>query len=160
MQAATALSAVLIIVGIFGVVIPVLPGTLLCVAGVLLWSWTTGGAIAWIVFGVSLALALTGWTLKYLLPGRNLSAAGVPHRTLLIGTGCAAVGFFVIPYVGLAIGFVAGVYAAEQVRLRDWLLARRATAAAVKAVMLSVGIELLATTAIAGTWVTGLLLTR
>ncbi len=160
MQAATLISAVLIVVGTLGVVIPVLPGTLLCVAGVLLWSLNTGGGIAWAVLGISLILALTGWTLKYLLPGRNLSTAGVPRQTLLIGAACAVVGFFAIPYVGLAIGFVAGVYAAEHVRLRDSLLARQATVAAVKAVMLSIGIELVTATTIAGTWVTGLLLTQ
>lgn len=160
MQAATLISALLIVVGIFGVVIPILPGTLLCVAGVLLWSVTTGGGIAWSIFAVSVAFAVTGWTLKYVLPGRNLSSAGVPRQTLLFGTVCAIVGFFVIPYVGLVIGFVLGVYLAEHARLRDAQLARAATASAVKAVLLSVGIELLTATAIATVWIVGLLATR
>lgn len=160
MQAATVVSALLIVVGIFGVVIPILPGTLLCVAGVLVWTVTTGGGIAWSIFAVSVALALTGWTLKYVLPGRNLSSAGVPRQTLLLGTVCAIVGFFVIPYVGLAIGFVLGVYLAEHARLRNPQQARNATVTAVKAVLLSVGIELLTATAIAAVWVVGLLSTR
>ncbi|NYJ75026.1 DUF456 domain-containing protein [Allobranchiibius huperziae] len=160
MQTATVLAAVLIVVGTLGVLIPVLPGTLLCVAGVLLWSATTGGATAWSIFAGSVVLALVGWTCKYLLPGRRLSSAGVPRATMLVGTVCAVVGFFVIPYVGLALGFVIGVYVAEHARLRDAVAARRATAAAVRAVLMSVGIELSTATAIAVLWVCGLLLTR
>lgn len=160
MQTATVLAAVLIVAGTLGVLIPVLPGTLLCVAGVLLWSASTGGGTAWSIFAGSLVLALLGWTCKYLLPGRRLSAAGIPRTSMLVGTACAIVGFFVIPYVGLAIGFVLGVYAAEQMRLRDTRAARSATAQAVRAVMVSVGIELLTATTIAILWVCGLLLTR
>lgn len=160
MQTATVLAAVLIAVGTLGVLIPVLPGTLLCVAGVLLWSASTGGGAAWSIFAGSVVLALVGWTCKYLLPGRRLSTAGVPRTTLLVGTVCGVVGFFVIPYVGLALGFVIGVYAAEHARLRDATVARQATAVAVRAVLLSVGIELLTATAIAVLWLCGVLFTQ
>ena len=158
MQTATVLAAVLIAVGTLGVLVPVLPGTLLCVAGVLVWSASVGDGAAWAVFAGAVALAVVGWTCKYLLPGRRLSTASVPRTALVVGTVCGVVGFFLIPYVGLAVGFVLGVYVAEHLRLRDTVAARHTTGAAVRAVLLSVGIELLTATTIAVLWLCGVLL--
>lgn len=160
MQGVSVLAGVLMVIGTLGVLIPVLPGTLLCVAGVLLWSVATDESFGWWVFAAAVAVALLGWTLKYLLPGRRMACAGVPRHAVFAGTVCALVGFFVIPYIGLAIGFPAGVYAAEHVRLRDARSARAATWVAVKAVALSVGIELATATTITALWICGLLLTR
>ena len=46
---------------------------------------------------------------------------------MLAGALLGIVGFFVIPVVGLVIGFVVGVYLAEWYRLRDVARAWRAT---------------------------------
>ena len=48
---------------------------------------------------------------KYAVPGRRLKAA-VPMRTLVVGGMFAVVGFFVIPVVGVLVGFPIGVYVA------------------------------------------------
>jgi len=68
------------------------------------------------------------------------------------------VGFFVIPVVGLLVGFVLGVYLSELQRV-----GRRgawpATKAAVKAVGLSMLIELTAAMAAAAVWLAGALAT-
>nr|WP_284290737.1 DUF456 family protein [Angustibacter aerolatus] len=50
---------------------------------------------------------------KYVLPGRRLKDAGVPWWTTLAGVALGVVGFFVVPVVGLLLGFVLGVYLAE-----------------------------------------------
>lgn len=156
----TVIAAVLIAVGIVGVVVPVVPGTLLCVVGVLVWSVHTGGVTAWTVLGISVAVAAAGWGLKYLVPGRRLGEAGVPRTSLLAGAVIGVVGFFVIPYVGLPIGFVLGVYLAELSRVHDERQARAATWEAARAVAVSVGIELGAALLISMLFVAGLLLTR
>ena len=49
--------------------------------------------------------------MKYVVPGRRLQVAGVPSSTQWFGAAVGVVGFFVVPVVGLFIGFVLGVYA-------------------------------------------------
>jgi hypothetical protein len=79
-----------------------------------------------------------------------MSAAGVPGRSILVGGVAAIVGFFVIPFVGLIVGFIGGVYVAEHARLRDWEAARGSTWVAMKATGFSILIEL-AAVLVAGT---------
>ena len=160
MELVTVAAAVLIATGIVGLVIPVLPGLLLTMGGVLLWAADRGDRTAWVFFGICLAIALIGWTVQYLVPSRRMRAAGVPTRTLLAGAVCGIVGFFVIPVVGLFIGFVLGVYLVEHLRLRSTAAAWSATKVALRGVLLSIGIELAAACLVAATWVVGLLVTR
>jgi len=72
----------------------------------------------------------------------------------------AVVGFVVIPVVGAFVGFVLGVYLAECVRLRSHRHAWPTTTHALRAIGVSFGIELGTGLLVAGTWVTGVLLTR
>ena len=55
--------------------------------------------------------------MKYAVPGRRLKEVGIPTSTLLLGAVLGVVGFFVIPVVGLPIGFVLGIYLAELSRV-------------------------------------------
>ena len=45
-----------ILVGLLGIVVPVLPGGILIFGAVLVWAVVTGGATAWVVFAVAAAL--------------------------------------------------------------------------------------------------------
>ena len=47
MEASTWVPALLIVIGMVGIVVPVIPGLILCLGAVLLWAWDTGGALAW-----------------------------------------------------------------------------------------------------------------
>jgi len=152
--------AVLILIGMVGIVVPVIPGLLLCLAGVLLWAWDTGSTFGWVVFAACAVLYLAGLALQYAVPGRRLREAGVRRSTLVLAVLLAIVGFFVIPVVGAAIGFVLGIYLVELGHSQDRGAAWASTKAALKAVFLSMGIELLAALAIATTWVVGVLLSR
>jgi uncharacterized protein len=103
-------------------------------------------------------LLAVGTVVKYAVPGRNLKNAGVPNRTLMVGGLLGLVGFFVVPVVGLLIGFVLGVYLAELQRVgRDdaW----PSTKHALKAAGLSVLIELVAAGLAAATYFVGATLT-
>ncbi|MGA9746404.1 MAG: DUF456 domain-containing protein [Nocardioides sp.] len=147
-----------VLVGVVGVIVPVLPGGLLILAAVLVWAVQDGSGTAWTVFSLVTVVLVTGAIVKYAVPGRNLKAAGVPSRTLLLGGVLGLVGFFVIPVIGLFIGFVLGVYAAETQRLgRE--AAGPSTRHALKAVGLSVLIELTAAVLAASTYVVGAVLT-
>ncbi|HSU01909.1 MAG TPA: DUF456 domain-containing protein [Nocardioides sp.] len=150
--------AVVIAVGIAGVIVPVLPGTILVLGAILVWALEIGTTTGWAVFAVAAALLVGGSVVKYLVPGRRLKASGVPNRTLLVGAVLAFVGFFVIPLVGMFIGFVLGIYLAERTRLgaaRAW----PSTVHALKAVGVSILIELVAAFLAAVTWAVGVAVT-
>jgi uncharacterized protein len=148
-----------IVVGIVGVVVPVLPGLLLCWASVLVWAlFSDGGAGRWVVLGVVTVWVVLGSVVKYAWPGRRLKDAGIPTRTLLVGVAGALIGMFVVPVVGLPLGFVAGIWVAEWFRFGDAAAAWPSTRQAVLGAGLSVLIELCAAALVLGTFLVGLLL--
>jgi uncharacterized protein len=151
--------AVAVVVGIVGVIVPVLPGGLLVGAAIGVWAALTGGATAWSVFAVAALAIVLGALGKYVVAERHLRGSGVPRSTMVVGAVCGIVGFFVIPIVGLVVGFVAGVYLAERQRLGSDPEARRATIAALKASGLAMLIELAGALLAAGIWVGGLAVT-
>jgi uncharacterized protein YqgC (DUF456 family) len=150
--------ALVIAVGVVGVIVPILPGSILVVAAILLWAAETGTTTAWVVFAVATALVVVGAVAKYVVPGRRLQDAGIPTSTMLLGGLLGVIGFFVIPVVGLVVGFVVGVYLAELRRVGS-RAARPATRHALTAAGLSLLIELTASMLAAGTWVAGVVLT-
>lgn len=153
-----ALIAIVIVIGLVGIVVPVLPGSVLIIAAILVWAITTGGVTAWLVFVVATALVVAGTVIKYAVPGRQLQASGVPTTTLLVGGIAALVGFFVIPVVGLVVGFIGGVYLAERQRVGQ-TAAWPSTVAALKAVGLSIAIEFTSALLAAVAWVVGVVVT-
>jgi hypothetical protein len=96
---------------------------------------------------------------KYAWPGRNLKRTGVPNRSLITGGVLGLPGFFLIPVIGLFIGFVLGLWLAERIRLGGWKPAWPSTKHALQAVGLSMLIELAAGLIIGTVWVVGLLTT-
>lgn len=147
-----------LVVAAVGILIPVLPGTFLALGALLVWAIATGGAIAWTAFGVMALIIGAGQVLKYLLPHKSLTAAGVPGRSIVVGGVAAIIGFFLIPVVGLIVGFIGGLYVAEHVRLREWALAKESTWAAMKATGFSILIELGALLAASAVWGAALVL--
>jgi uncharacterized protein len=152
------LCALVIAVGLVGIVVPVLPGSILVLGAVLVWAWDTGGTTAWGVLAVAALLLVAGSVVKYLVPQRRLRTVGVPTSTQLAGAVLGVVGFFVVPLVGLFLGFVLGVYLAELRRVGHpdaW----PSTKHALKAVGLSILIELVAALAATLVWVGGVVAT-
>lgn len=160
MEASLWVPALLILVGMVGIVLPMVPGLLLVVAGVLVWTLDTGTPLAWAVFAVTVVLWAVGFGLRYAVPERRLRAAGVRRSTLVLAVLLGLVGFFVVPVVGGALGFVLGVYLVELGHSRSSREAWSSTRSALGAVFTSMGIDLLAALAIATTWVAGVLLSR
>ena len=152
------LVGIAILVGLVGVLVPVLPGLLLCWAAVLVWALVERTAVAWTVLAVATVLMVAGQVVKYLVPGRQMRAAGVPWSSLAAGGGLAIVGFFVVPVVGALAGFVGGVYGAERLRLGSHAAAWPSTVRALRAVGLSILIELGAGLLIAAAWLAAVLL--
>jgi len=147
-----------IFVGLLGVVVPVLPGLLLCVAAVLVWALVERTVLAWVVLAGVAALFAASQVAKVLVPSRRMKAAGVPRRSLAAGGLLAIPMFFLVPVVGAVLGFVAGIYAAERHRLGTHQAAWRSTRHALKAVGLSILIELAAGLLIFAAWLAAVLL--
>jgi uncharacterized protein YqgC (DUF456 family) len=158
MTGAEVLVAVGICVGLVGVVVPLLPGALLAWAAIVVWGVTVGTATGWAVVGVATAVIAVGQVVKYTIPGRRLRADGVPQRSLAFGGMLAIVGFFVVPVVGVLIGFVLGIYASELQRVGAQA-AWPSTKAALRAVGVSMLIELTSTLLAAAVWITGVAIT-
>lgn len=148
------------LVGIAGVVVPVLPGLVLVWAAGLVWVWLDGGGPGHLVVGVLLTLLLVvGTVVKYALPARSATGAGAPRTTLLLGVAGSIVGLFLIPVVGVVVGGVGAVFIAELVRLQDATTAWRSTWAVLRAVGIGILVELTAAVLMFGTWVVGVALT-
>ena len=158
MSPAEVLVAVVIAVGLVGILVPVLPGSILVAGAILVWAWTTGGATAWTVFAVAAACIVAGTVVKYVVPGRRLQVAGIPASTQWFGVLLGVVGFFVIPVVGLFIGFVLGIYLAELRRVGS-AQAWPSTVHSLRAVGLSIVIELGAAVFATLAWVAGVVVT-
>ena len=156
----TLLVGLVMVVGLVGVVVPVLPGTALVLAAGVAWAALVvdGGAGRWVVVGVMTVLFVAGLVLKYALPGRRL-AGDLPRSTLALAALGAAVGFVVLPPLGLLLGAVVGTYAAEARRLGGGAPARASTVRVLKAVGLGVLAELTAAVLMVGTWLVGLAVT-
>ena len=145
----------LVIAGLVGIVVPVLPGLLLVLSGVLLWALMEGTGLAWGIFVASLLVAVAGYVLQYTLPGRRMRERGVRSSTLALAVVFGIVGFFVIPVVGALVGFVLGIFVVELGRSRDRSQAWTRTKHALVAVLHSMGIELAAALAITALYVAG-----
>ena len=149
--------AVIILVGLIGIVVPVLPGLWLSWLGVLIWSLFESSAIGWVVLAAATALLVLGQAVKLVIPGRRMRVAGVSWASTAVGSILGIIGFFAIPVIGLFLGFPLGVYLAERVRLGSHAQAWTSTGHALKAMGLSILIELGAGLLMAAAWLAGVI---
>lgn len=140
--AITVIAALALAVGLTGIVIPVLPGSILIIAALLGWALGLQSAAAWWTFGVGAALALTGLLAGTVLTGRRLKQRQVPGTSVLAGVAAGIAGMFLIPVVGLIVGFAAGLLLSEFLRRRSLPQAWSASYAALKAMGVGILVEL------------------
>lgn len=155
---ATLLVGLVMLVGLVGVLLPLLPGTALILAAGVGWAVLVvgQGTARWVVVGVMAALLVAGLVLKYALPGRSM-AGRLPRRTLVLGAAGAGAGFLLLPPLGLLLGGALGVYLAEARRSDDRAAAWRSTLQVLKAVGLGMLAELTAGVLMVGAWLVGVL---
>lgn len=151
----TVVCGLLIAVGIVGTVVPVLPGSLLIAASLLTWALVLGDAVGWVVFGLGGALVVAGALASAVLTGRRLRHDRIPSRSVLAGAVAGVIGMFLIPVVGLMVGFAVGLLVAEYLRQHDLRLALRSSAAALKATGIGILVEFGLACAAGTTWVVG-----
>ncbi|MCG2621968.1 DUF456 domain-containing protein [Arthrobacter sp. I2-34] len=139
---ATIVSGLLIAVGLAGVVVPVLPGSVSIAIALLVWALALQNTVGWVVFAVGMVFVAAGMLASAVLTGRKLKERQVPNHSILVGVVVGIAGMFVIPVVGLFVGFAVGLLLSEFVRRRDFRDAAGASVAALKAMGLGVLAEL------------------
>ena len=142
MDIVTLLVGVAIVVGLVGIVVPVLPGSLLIAAAVLVWALDTERTVAWVVFGVVVLLLALGWAATYVIAGRRVSASGVPTSSLLVAGVAGIIGFFAVPVIGLFVFFPLALYLMERRRLGDPVAAKASAGLALRATIQGMLVEL------------------
>ncbi|ATG50958.1 hypothetical protein CFK38_04990 [Brachybacterium vulturis] len=137
----TVLVGIAYVVGLTGIVVPVLPGTITIVIAAFVWAIVIGGWAGWVTFAIALVLGAIGMTTSYVLTGRRLHAAEVPMWPIYVAIASGIVGIFVIPFLGLPLGFLLGLYIAEAVRQKDFRRGLTSAWVAMKALGLGILIE-------------------
>ena len=154
------LVALAIAVGLAGILLPLVPGTLLVFGAIAVWAVLEHNVTSWVTLGVVAAVLAVSMIVKYLWPMRRMRAADVSTWSLVAGAALGVVGFFVIPVLGLVIGFVLGVYLAELAHRGSQRAAWTSTGHAIKGVALAVGVELCGALLSTVAWVAGVCLTQ
>lgn len=147
--------AALILVGIIGVIVPILPGSVLVGISLLIWAITVQSTTGWVIFATGAILVTLGMTSSAVLTGRRMKRRQVPNRSLLVGAGFAVVGLFLIPIVGLFVGFAVGLLLAEYKRQRDFRAAVDSSWEALKAAGIGILVECGLACLAASVWVIG-----
>ena len=153
----TVLAALAIAVGCVGIIVPVLPGSILIGIAALVWAFVIGGVPGWVTFGIVLVLVGIGMASSWVLTGRKLKSMNVPTSTLLVSGIAAVVGFFVVPVVGLLLGFVLGLFLMEYLRIKDGKAAWNSSWQIIKAAGIGIIVEFSCAALAAGVFAGGVI---
>lgn len=152
------LLGLLMLAGLVGVLVPVLPGLLLIAGSGVAWALADPGPARWVVAVTLVVLAVGAMAAGAIVPARRATAAGAPRSALVAGAVGMILGFFLVPVIGALVGFPAGIFVAERIRLRDGRAARATTIATLKGAALGIGIQLVAGVAMIAIWAAAVLL--
>lgn len=142
-----------LLLGLVGVAVPGVPGTLLCWAAVLWWATSEHTTLTWGVLAGATGLLAVAQVVVWRMPPRRIRDSGVTWRTLIKACAFAIVGFVLVPVLGAVLGFAGSIYVTERIRLGGGHRAAwSATKRAMRAVGGSVLVELYACLLVAGTW--------
>ncbi|WP_144794738.1 DUF456 domain-containing protein [Kocuria palustris] len=139
---ATVVAVLLLAIGCIGIVVPVLPGSITVVIGLVIWAVVVRAPEGWVALALGVPLAIAGMSASMVLTGTRLRRRQIPNRSLLYGVVGAVIGLFVIPVLGLFIGFAVGLLLSETYRQRDLRAALESSWVAIKAMGIGIAIEL------------------
>ncbi len=131
-----------ILVGLIGIVVPLLPGSITIFVAILVWAIVTSSGAGWAVLVVATLLLVAGWSATYVFAGRRVKTSGVPNRTIILAGLAGIAGFFVVPVLGFFLFFPAALFGLEYLRLQDRAVAWASAWTAIKATALGMVVEL------------------
>lgn len=116
---ALSLVFVLFVVGIAGIIVPLLPGILLIWGAVLFYAVTVDDftLISPLLFSLITLIGLVAGTADLWLPLLGAKKTGASWKTLLLGVVGAIAGTFLLPILGTIAGYMAGIVLGEYLRL-------------------------------------------
>jgi uncharacterized protein len=129
-----AVAIIFMLLGMVGIVLPILPGTFLIWLTVLLFYIVERAlgfaAIDLLSFGVITVIALVAGTSEFWLPLLGARKSGSSRRAMVAGMIGAIIGTFVlpIPLIGTIVGYAVGVLLGEYQKHGEWNRALRASA--------------------------------
>lgn len=126
------LSTLLILVGLAGIVLPALPGTVLVLAGIVLGAWIGDfQEVGWIALTAVAVLAVLAWLMDYVAAALGAKRAGASRQAIIgaalgtvAGIFMGLVGVLFMPLVGAAVGeFIARRHHGQALRVgvATWL---------------------------------------
>ncbi len=138
---ATIIAGIVLLVSVAGTIVPILPGSLLTVATLLVWAIIMGSPVTWVAAIIGMIVAIIGWSSAAVLTGRTMKARQIPRGPILVGIVGAIIGMILLPVLGIFLGFALGLLGAEYVRLKDLKKAGSSSWAALKAMGLGMLFE-------------------
>ncbi len=136
------LVAAVMVIGVAGTVLPILPGLPVIWAAALAYGLVTGfGTGGWVAMALITVLVAAGTAAGFYLPQRSAASIGVPWWGQLIALALAVAGFFTVPVVGAPLGFVLGIFLATLGRDRHLPGALRATRSTLKTMLVTSGVQ-------------------
>jgi len=105
-----------VLLGIIGSFLPILPGPLTSWAGLLILSLTSAVPMNWTFLGITLAVAIAIWIIDYFIPAMGTKKFG-GSRYGVIGTMVGLIlGLLFFPPFGIIIGPFLGAYLGEMMK--------------------------------------------
>ena len=153
------LIALLMVAGLLGTIIPLIPGLPIVWGAALLYGLSAGfDGPGWPAIVIITLLAIGGMIAGVVLPHRRLASGGAPRTTVMAAVAGGIAGFFLIPIVGLLIGAVAAAYLAERERTGNGRDAWTSTKNLIKGFGLGILVELAAGMAMVAVWIAWVML--
>lgn len=146
------LAGLVMLLGLFGVLVPGVPGAWLVWAAVMWWSLQVKTGLAWWLLVGSTTLLLVTQVVVWQLPARRMRGVGLTRRMVAYAGVGALLGFVLLPVVGAVPGYIAGIYLCERFRLGGHGQAVASTRNVMRAIGTSVLVELFACLLIVGAW--------
>ena len=154
MDSPLAIAVFLMLAGLVGCVVPVLPGPPLAWLGALFYGWQTDWArITPLVLGAMLVIALLGASADWWMGFLGAKKGGASARGQIAALLGGVVGLFVLSVPGMLIGSVAALVAVEWHRLREWRGVLRAGGGYLVGFLLAMVVEIVCTLLIIGLFV-------
>lgn len=122
------LAVVMMVLGLIGTILPVVPGSVLILLTLWGYAWLDGFSAPgpWTVAGLSAILLVVG-TAEFWLPYFGVRASGGSLRATIYGLIGGVIGLFFGFLFGSLIGYAIGVLLGSYQTHRDWQLAFKAT---------------------------------
>ncbi|MGI5429518.1 DUF456 domain-containing protein [Streptomyces sp. CA-179760] len=111
------LVGLVILLGLCGVLLPAMPGSLLVWAAVMWWALKDPQPVAWWVLVGATVLMFVSQGVRWALPPRRLRASGANRHMLAWAGAGSTLGFVLLPVLGAVPGYLAGIYLYERRRL-------------------------------------------